>query len=65
MDFLWDEDATEDAIIEGYQGLIDSGMAWQLEGHVGRTAMALIEGGYCTFGPVARKDYYGNVVPSR
>lgn len=51
--------------IESYQGLIDSGMAWRLEGTVGRTAMDLIEGGYCTLGPVSHKDYWGNRIPSR
>jgi len=30
-----------------FQGLINSGMAWQLQGSYGRTATALIEAGLC------------------
>lgn len=38
----------QDEMVEMFQGLIDSGMAFKLQGHYGRTAMALIEAGYCT-----------------
>lgn len=62
---IWREDATEDELIEAYQELIDTGQAWKLEGSVGRTAMDLIENGYCTLGPVGHRDYYGNYVPAR
>ena len=47
------------------QELIDSGMAWRLEGHVGRQAMAAIEDGVCTLGEVGHRDYWGNYVPSK
>lgn len=59
------EDATDDEVVECYQALIDSGDAWRLEGHVGRTAMDLIDEGLCMLGPVSRKTYWGNTVPSR
>lgn len=61
--FLWNEEATEEEVVEGYQDLINTGMAWRLEGHVGRTAKSLIEAGLCTLGPRATRDFYGNVVP--
>ena len=64
-DALWDEDASEEDTIATYQALIDSGMAWSLEGHVGRTAMGLIESGQCMLGEEAHVDYWGNRVPSR
>ena len=47
------------------QDLIDSGMAWRLEGHVGRECMAAIEDGRAILGPVGHTDFYGNYVPSR
>lgn len=40
-------DLEEDEIIELFQELINSGLAYQLQGSYGRTANALIEGGYC------------------
>lgn len=47
------------------QDYINSGMAWKLEGSVGRTAMAMLESGACMLPEVQCKDYYGNTVPSR
>ena len=38
----------EDEIIDCWQHLIDTGLAWQLQGAFGRQAMALIEAGICT-----------------
>ena len=39
---------SNEEVIEGFQHLIDTGLAWQLQGCYGRTAEALIKGGYCT-----------------
>jgi hypothetical protein len=47
------------------QELINSGMAWRLEGSVGRAAMAAIEDGECILGEVGHHDYWGNYIPSR
>ena len=40
-------DLSEEEAIELFQALIDNGMAWQLQGSYGRTAVALIEAGHC------------------
>ena len=40
-------DLDQEEAIELFQDLINSGLAYQLQGHYGRTANALIEAGYC------------------
>ena len=37
----------EEDIIDMFQELISSGLAWKLQGSYGRTAKALIDAGYC------------------
>lgn len=47
------------------QALINNGMAWRLEGSVGRAAMDAIEAGVCVLGETGHRDYWGNYIPSR
>ena len=46
--FCEGENATKEQQIEAWQYLIDTGLAWTLQGWFGRTAAALIEQGVCT-----------------
>ena len=39
---------TDDKRMQAWQHLIDTGLAWQLQGGFGRTAMSLIESGICS-----------------
>ena len=41
------EPGSEAEYYEAWQHLIDTGLAWSLQGWFGRTATDLIEGGYC------------------
>jgi len=45
---------SDEQIIKFFQHLIDSGMAWHLQGAYGRQADALIKAGICT--PPERKE---------
>lgn len=56
---------TEEEYIAAYQELVNTGQAWQLEGSVGREAMALLTAGRIMLGEEGHRDYWGNYVPSR
>lgn len=47
------------------QDMINSGIAWKMEGSIGRQAMSLLECGACMLPKEMHKDYYGNTIPSR
>lgn len=48
MAFEGGEMESDEEVIELFQHLIDTGLAWQLQGSYGRTAHSLIEAGHCT-----------------
>lgn len=42
-----DGEMDDEETVTFFQELIDSGVAWQLQGHYGRMATDLIKAGYC------------------
>jgi hypothetical protein len=38
---------TDEQLVAGFQAMIDDGSVWNLQGHYGRTARALIDAGEC------------------
>lgn len=47
IDFETGAMESDEKVIELFQYLIDTGMAWQLQGSYGRMAFHLIKEGYC------------------
>lgn len=47
------------------QKMIDTGMAWHMEGSYGRVAMDALRSGACMLPTSSRRDAYGNTIPSR
>lgn len=50
---------TEENYIAAAQHLIDTGLAWNLQGFFGRTCQALIDAGHCTPAQVDSRDVDG------
>lgn len=48
-----------------YQEIIDNGMAWKMEGRVGRKAMEYLSIGACFLPLTTHYDYWGNEIPAR
>ena len=49
---------------ETIQRLINSGMAWRMEGAIGRECMLAIETGRAMLGTEGKQDFWGNYIPS-
>lgn len=58
------ENATEEELLAAYDHLVKTGLAWRLEGSIGRTAAALIREGLID-PPTGGKDFWGNYLPAR
>lgn len=42
-----EKEADDETVVEAWQHLIDTGLAWSLQGSFGRAAASLIEQGVC------------------
>lgn len=52
---------SEEQVIEAWQYLIDSGLAWKLQGWFGRTANQLIDEGYCSVPSASTETHLGAI----
>ena len=50
---------------ETIQRLINTGMAWRMEGAIGRECMAALKAGTVMCGTEGKRDFWGNYIPSR
>ena len=60
-----ERDGLHEYPVEFLQHLIDSGVGWTYEGALSAAIVAALADGRCVLGPVAHRDYHGNVVPAR
>lgn len=58
-------EGSEEEQFAAMQRTINDGTGWRMQGSMGRSMMAAIEGGWCMLGREGRRDYWGNYVPSR
>ena len=50
---------------DNIQSLIDKGLAWHMEGSIGREAMEMLDIGICFLPLKVHRDAYGNRIPKR
>jgi hypothetical protein len=59
------EEGNEEEVIAAWQYLVDTRMAWRLQGSFGRTASSLLEQGIIKYPKKKTTDFYGNPIPTR
>lgn len=55
----------EEGVLQLFQYLVDTGLAWQLQGSYGRAAKALLDQGLIQPANSDKQDAYGNTVPGK